>query len=670
MNLTIGPDILREYEGASRREWLVTNGLGGYASGSLSGANTRRYHGLLIAALIPPTGRMALLSKLEEIVVAGGQLYELSANQYPGALHPQGWQYLERFDNYPAPTFLYRPIPGLLLEKRIWMAHGEHTTFVRYKLIESTGAVDLRLAPLVCWKDFHAEMHPWEGLPSSLDTTAGETRIRFTPDSPILRLLAKGSHWEAGGYWHYNVEHQRELERGLDFREDLYCPGHFQLSLKPGAEVTFVATIETKAATSERAWAVLLERQAELIAGAKAEDDFARCLALAADQFSIEGNHEPSRPSKVVAAKRIARRSTIIAGYHWFSDWGRDTMIALPGLCLETGRFQLARDILTSFAGFVSEGMLPNRFPDQGEFPEYNTVDATLWYFEAIRRYVAIAPDGLELAREFWPVLADIFQWHIRGTRYGIQADRSDGLLRAGQLGVQLTWMDARVGDWVVTPRMGKPVEINALWFNALRTMEQLAEALGEPSHEYAEWADLAATGFRRAFVRPDGQGLYDVITKSGPDASIRPNQIFAASLHYSSLTPADRESVVRVVAENLLTPRGIRTLSPADSAYRARYEGGIGERDSAYHQGTVWPWLLGSFVEAHLKVHNDPEKARAFLRPLQEHLLEAGVGSISEVFDGDAPHLPDGCIAQAWSVAEVLRAWNLAGKANDDASI
>jgi len=655
--LTIERAELPTFVEASSREWLVTNGLGGYASGTLSGANTRRYHGLLIAALTPPTGRMNMLSKVEETVIVGAQATELSSNEYPGAIHPEGWPLLERFENYPVPTFYYDPAPGVTLRKRIWMARGENTTFLEYTLLESHATVDLRLTPLVCWKDFHAEMHPWDGFPLDLQVTEGEARIRYTPDSPELRLLAKGAPWEPAGYWLYNDVHARERERGLDYCEDLYCPGSLLLRLKPGASCTLIATIEATPTSAAKSWTALAERQERLATAAR--DDFARALTLAADQFVIERETPTTRrPSDPTT--QLPTRSTIIAGYHWFSDWGRDTMIALPGLCIETGRLEVARDILTSFAAYVDQGMLPNRFPDRGEAPEYNTVDATLWYFEAIRRYVEAAKDGAMLAKELWPTLADVIAWHVRGTRFGIGVDSSDGLLRAGVPGVQLTWMDARVGDRVITPRIGKPVEINALWIEALRTMERLAALAGQPECEYAERADLASASFQSKFVRADGLGLYDVVGDDRPDPSIRPNQIIAVSLPSCPLSAIEQRSLVRTVEQHLLTPYGLRTLSPRDPAYCAHYGGGVAERDSAYHQGTVWPWLLGPFVAAHLKVFGQPEVARAFLEPVRAHLLEAGIGSISEVFDAEPPFRPNGCIAQAWSVAEVLRAWKL----------
>jgi predicted glycogen debranching enzyme len=648
MQLTIGRDILTDFESASHHEWLVTNGIGGYASGSLSGANTRRYHGLLVAALTPPTGRFVLLSKVEETVCIEGDTFELSSNQYPGAVQPQGHQYLERFDAYPSPTFHYRPTEGVLLEKRIWMDRGANTAYVRYELAQASEAVDIRLTPLVCWKDYHSEMRSWDGFPAHAQGRLGELEVRATADAPLLRLLAPGARWQPAGYWHYNVEHAREKDRGLEFQEDLYCPGHFHVNLKPGEAVTLTASIELIPTEPDRSWRNLLSRQEQLLQTAPAED-LGRALTLAADAFVID-----------LAANDALERSTIIAGYPWFTDWGRDTMISLPGLCLTTGRHKVAREILLSYTPWVSQGMIPNRFPDVGEEPEYNTVDATLWYVHAIKQYVKQAPDGATLIRELWPILTDIINWHLRGTRYGIQVDEDDRLLRAGEPGVQLTWMDARVGDWVVTPRIGKPVEINALWVNALQSMADFAEIIGSDSKPYARLAVLATRSFRKAFVRSDGLGLYDVVADDGPDASIRPNQVFAVSLSNTLLSTGVQKAVVDVVEKELLTPRGLRTLSPRDTAYHGRYEGGMAERDGAYHQGTVWPWLLGAFAEAHHRVYRDKAKARAFLKPLKDHMLEAGVGSLSEVFDGDAPHRPDGCIAQAWSVAEVLRARRL----------
>ncbi len=373
-------------------------------------------------------------------------------------------------------------------------------------------------------------------------------------------------------------------------------------------------------------------------------------LVLAADQFIVRRSL-PDDPDG----------RSVIAGYPWFGDWGRDTMISLPGLTLVTGRHDVAARVLRTFARFVDRGMLPNRFPDEGETPEYNTVDATLWYFEAIRAYHA-ATDDDGLLGDLFPVLQEIVEWHRRGTRYHIQVDPDDGLLYAGEPGVQLTWMDAKVGDWVVTPRIGKPVEINALWYNALRSMADFARRLGEPLSPYEALAEQTVTGFAR-FWNQDTGYCYDVIHgPDGDDPALRPNQLFAVSLPHSPLSPSQQRAVVDVCARRLLTSHGLRSLARDDPAYIGHYGGDRRQRDAAYHQGTVWSWLIGPFVTAYLRVYDDRERARSFLQPFIHHLVDHGVGSISEIFDGDAPFAPRGCIAQAWSVGEVLRAWSAVG--------
>ncbi len=646
VSLSLGPEVLNDYGLASRREWLITNGAGAFGMGTLAGANTRRYHGLLVAALNPPTGRMVALSKLEEAVVAWGERSDLSANQYPGAIHPAGFRHLNRYSPYPTPTWLYRVGDSIQIEKCIWMERGRNTTFVRYTVKRAPAPLQLQLTPLVCWKDYHTEMRRWDGFP--LQTLMGDHRIelQLDPHGHVLRLMTTHGHIEPAGYWHESIEHQAERERGLDWYEDLYCPAHLVATVSQGDAITLTATMEPGEPDADASWTAMAARHESLAAASPAPDAFARRLSVATDAFIVE-------PSDRVA------RATVIAGYPWFTDWGRDTMIALRGLCVTTKRLATARQILTAFAEHADQGMLPNRFPDSDEKPEYNTVDATLWYFRAIEAYVDVAPDGSELVRELWPVLRDIVDCHNRGTRYGIGVDPSDGLLRSGEPGVQLTWMDAKVGDWVVTPRMGKPVEINALWYAALRAMGRFARTQGEPAEPYDEQADRVRASFQQ-FVRPDGQGLYDVLAPEGPDPAIRCNQTFAVSEAPDLLSDEQARSVVDTAEKHLWTRVGMRTLAPSDPAYRPRYEGGPLERDGTYHQGTVWPWPIGSFVEAHYRVYGDAAKARALLAPLAECLTDDCVGNLAEVYDGDAPHRPNGCPAQAWSVAEVLRAWCL----------
>ena len=648
-------DLLQHWDEASRREWLVTNGIGGYASASVAGANTRRYHGLLVPAFSPPLGRAVLLSKLEEEVRVEDELYQLSANKYPSVVQPQGFRHLTYFNTRPVPTFTYIfHEETVVLEKRVWMAHGENTVYIHYTLVKAPEPVRLGLVPLLAYKDYHTEQHRWDGFTGDL-TFEPDGRLQFvafpTARPLFLHVRPPFSFADHSG-WFYNFEHPREQERGLEFTEDLYCPGRFNGVLSPGQTITLTATVEAeRPAAPEDALAAELARQKALLAQANVPPgDAAReALTLAADQFLIEKSDKVSR-------------ATVMAGYPWFTDWGRDTMIALPGLCLTTGRHAVAREILTSFAGAVRDGLLPNRFSDSGQGAEYNTVDASLWFFHAVYAYVQASGDWEFTQAKMLPVLQTILDAHIKGTDYGIGVDPSDGLLHAGEPGVQLTWMDAKVGDWVVTPRTGKPVEINALWHNALCVTAELAGRAGQAdlAADCRNRAAQAKDSFARLFWNPATRSLFDVIGPDGrPDASVRPNQIFAVSLPFPVVEGDDARTVVDQVAASLLTPFGLRTLAPGSPDYRGRYApGDPAARDGAYHQGTVWPWLLGAFCDAHLKVYGDKAKTRALLGALLgPGLSEYGVGSLAEVFDGDPPHAPNGCPAQAWSVAEVLRA-------------
>lgn len=639
---SFGPAELSDFGSAAAREWLAVNGIGGFASGSVAGANTRRYHALLVAALGPPFGRMALLSRLEERVTVQGESFALAANQYAsGMIHPDGWRYLAEFAPWPVPTWTYRMPGDTVLIKRIYLARGKNTVYVTYTLREAPASVTLTLFPYVVWKSYHAEMHPWPGFPARQGFEVGGCFLQATDDAPTLRLRAPGAKWSPTNWWHERILHERERERGLDCEEDLYCPVAADLTLRAGQTVAFTATIEEEEPEDPTlALAAVRAHQAKLLAAAgdAAGDDAGRDLVLAADQFVVT----------------TGGRATVLAGYPWFTDWGRDTMIALPGLCLATGRADVAREILQSFAVHVSEGMIPNRFPDAGETPDYNTVDATLWYVHACERYVEATGDA-EFQRRLLPTLEEIARAHLRGTRYGIGVDPEDGLLAAGEPGVQLTWMDAKIGDWVVTPRTGKPVEINALWIEALRILA--AWKSEGPDGIYTRHADRAAAAFVKTFVRPDGLGLYDLIRPDGtPDAAVRPNQAIAAALPRSPLSEEQVRSVVDVIAAELLTPYGLRTLARSDPAYRPRYGGGPLERDGAYHQGTVWPWPLGPFIDAYRRAYGDEAAIRRFLAPLEAHLRDYGVGGVAEVFDGDPPHRPNGCPWQAWSVSELLR--------------
>lgn len=657
MNLDFGRDVCGNLANAKKREWLVTNGIGGFASGTVAGLLSRRYHGLLMAALQPPLGRTLLLTKIDEtaeydgIYPNSGKFYPLHTNWWAsGEVEPNGYFYLNRFHlEGTTPVWTYG-IANALLEKRIWMQPGANTTYIQYRLVRATGALTLEARAFVNYRDYHQTtiMNDWD---PDISPVENGLRLQIFDEAVPFYLLSDKAAFYPQFDWYEDFFLSVEEYRGQnDVEEDHIYAAQIRYTLQPGESLTLVASTEADpnldggtAYAVRRAYEQSLLDQAGDFAAAS---EPIRQLILAADQFVVK------RPTT-----RDPNGRSLIAGYHWFSDWGRDTMVALPGLTLTTGRPDVAASILRTYAQFVDMGMIPNRFPDVGEKPEYNTVDATLWYFEALRAYYEATGDR-KLLGEMFPVLKDILKWYERGTRYNIQMDKTDALIYAGEAGVQLTWMDAKIGDWVVTDRIGKPVEINALWYNALRTMAEFARQLSEPSGQYDALADRVRAGFGRFWNHQMGY-CYDILDgPDGNDLSLRPNQLLAISLQHSPLTPAQQRSAVDACARHLLTANGLRSLSPDDAAYIGHYGGDQLARDSAYHQGTVWGWLIGPFVSAHLRVYNDPAQARSYLYPLLHHLADHGVGSISEIFDGDPPFTPRGCIAQAWSVAEVLRAW------------
>jgi predicted glycogen debranching enzyme len=649
-----GREICSDVDVAERREWLCTNGLGGFASATVAGTLTRRYHGLLVAALAPPLGRTLVAAKLEEDVAYGAGTWALGANRWAdGIVAPQGFRHLERFRlDGTTPVWTYA-CGDALLEKRIWMEPGANTTYVHYEVLRAAEPLGLTLRALVNYRDYHGTTRG-DGWTMQITPVEGGLRVRAFDGATPLLMLAPGTEAQAAHAWYHRVALARERERGLDAEDDHLHAGSFRATLRAGESITLVLSTEpAPSADGAGAWRRRQAHEADLLArwrrgwpGAARAPAWIRHLVLAADQF--------------VARRPLADEPegmTIIAGYHWFGDWGRDTMIALPGLALATGRPELAARVLRTFARFLDRGMLPNRFPESRETPEYNTADATLWWVEAIRAtHAATGDDGL--LKELFPALESVVDWHRRGTRYGIGEDPVDGLLRAGEPGVQLTWMDARVGDRVVTPRIGKPVEINALWYNALRAMAGFARRLRLPAGPWDAAADRVRAGFDRFWYARGGY-CYDVLEgPEGDDRALRPNQVLAVALPESPLGLERQRRVVDVCARHLLTSFGLRSLAATESAYCAHCTGGPRERDGAYHQGTVWGWLLGPFALAHARAHGDRLAARAFLEPMAHHLDDYGVGSIAEIFDADAPFAPRACIAQAWSVAETLRAW------------
>lgn len=657
MTLDFGREICGNLDAAEVREWLVTNGIGGYASGTVANLNTRGYHGLLVAALKPPLERTLLLTKLDETAEYDGSVYPLFANRWSeDRLDPHGYRQIESFHlegTIPVWRFAFG---DAILEKRIWMQQGTNTTYIRYDLERGTQPLKLSIKALVNYRDYHSRTNAdsWRMRVESIER--GVRIIAFAESIPFYLLSDRGLALPVH-QWYYNFELSRERDRGLYYLDDNLHATNFFATIEPGQSLTLIASTESNPDFNSKEQLELRRTyEQNLLTTWQSSHsneinapDWIKQLVLAADQFIVQ-RPLPNNPDG----------KTIIAGYHWFSDWGRDTTIALAGLTLATGRPEVARSIIYTFSQYVSQGMLPNRFPDDGApltDADYNTVDAALWYFEAVRAYHEMTGDD-ELLNQLFPILAEIIDWHCQGTRYNIKLDLNDGLLYAGAEGVQLTWMDAKVGNWVVTPRIGKPVEINALWYNALRSMSKFSQRLGKTHNAYETMAETTFKRFRQ-FWNPNKGYCFDVLdTPVGNDCSLRPNQIFAVSLPESPLTLAQQRSVVEICARMLLTSHGLRSLARNETEYQGYYTGNQFQRDRAYHQGTVWGWLLGPFVLAHLRVFNDRVRAKEFLKPLAHHLTTAGVGSISEIFDGDAPMQPKGCIAQAWSVAEILRAW------------
>jgi predicted glycogen debranching enzyme len=652
--VTFGREVCGNLDAAEAREWIVTNGIGGFASGTIAGCMTRRYHGVLIAALQPPVGRMQLVAQVDEIVRYADSEYALATHQWvSGIVDPKGFLNIQSFRlEGMTPVWTYA-LADALLEKRIFMRQGENTTYIEFTLLRANGPIEMELKALVNYRDFHGTTQAGDWHMNIEAVQNGVKVVAFNGATPFYLKVA-GATCEPRHEWYRGCFLPVEKERGLDDHEDHLFAAAFRTKLAVGNSVSFAATTEAQdALDSAGARTNRSEQEATVletwrVANAKAADcaNWLPQLVLAADQFIVKRSL-PEFPDG----------RSIIAGYHWFGDWGRDAMIALPGLTLATGRAEVARQILLAFAGFVDGGMLPNNFPDAGGKPQYNTVDAALWYFEAVRQYFAATQDGRTLLQLF-PTLAEMIDAHVKGTRYNIRVDPADGLLYAGAPGVQLTWMDAKVGDWVVTPRTGKPVEVNALWINALETIAGFARLLARPSGGYEKLSAKAQKNFQK-FWNEERGCCFDVIDVPGVgnDEALRPNQIFGVSLPVSPLTEDQRKAVVDVCAQQLLTSYGLRSLAPREKGYQGHYSGGPRDRDAAYHQGTVWGWLLGPFVLAHLRVYGDRAEAMRFLEPLGISVHMYGLGTLGEIFEGDAPFTPHGCIAQAWTVGEVLRA-------------
>lgn len=623
-------------------EYVEANGLGGYAAGTFSGAHSRRYHGLLVASLQPPVERQVVVSKIDETIVLNGEFHHLGCNQFPGTLYPFGVQYLSSFQRGLFPEWTYR-VKNITLKKSIAAIHGSNTTVVLYDVIDADEKFTLDLQAFYSCRDFHSLSHVNDHIGRPYIFEKGVFRTMNYQGSPEFFISVPRSSFTENQTWYRSFEYVEEQRRGMDFEEDLYTHGKFSLQLRKGSKLAVVVSLtDPTHLDGTRLFREEKKRREKLIDKFSGGEQTKR-LVLAADQFVV----------------RRDDAFTIIAGYPWFSDRGRDTMISITGLCLVTGKHQVAKKILQKFPRYVSEGMLPNRFPDYGEAPQYDTIDVTLWYFHAVYKFYRYTNDK-DFVRLIIPTLRDIIDWHYRGTRHNTHVDKGDELLSGGEPGVQLTWMDAKIGDWIVTPRNGKAVEVNALWYNALCVMRFLMSELNhiKDAEAYQQLSTLVERSFHEEFWNDERGCLFDYVDGDNRSTDVRPNQLYAIGLPFPVLKGEHAVKVLEIVRDQLLTPRGLRSLSPLSSQYKSIYQGGVYERDSAYHQGTVWSYLIGIYIDALFAVQGEiaREEATQLIKGLFNHLDEAGLGSISEVFDGDPPHRPGGCVATATSVAELLR--------------
>ena len=643
-------------------EWIVTNGLGGYASGPVRGGLTRRFHGLLIASLAAPAGRMLVLPVLRVALVSGDRVRVIDDEDVDNPSTVRA-RLVEFRLELGLPVWIY-DVDGVRLTKRVVMPYGQNTTHAMFSIEGGSGW--LRLQPLISVRPHENQVDTIAQAPHRLDAHDGWAELEPAPSHPIVRWKTRGRTicQQFSEARTSAVSYSIEQERGYDHQGELWTPGWIDVEIAPEAEVAFTISTESREAVDAEVPGEALARERarreQLLATAGQPcDPVIAELTLAADQFVVLPVGRPIEIARARAAGDEPR--TVIAGYHWFTDWGRDTMISLEGLTLATGRTTEAGCILRTFGHHVRDGLIPNMFPEGERLGLYHTADATLWFFHAIHRYVERTGDRGTL-HGLLPVLIDIIEHHLAGTRFGIGVDAADGLLRQGADGYQLTWMDAKMGDWVVTPRRGKAVEINALWHNALRLMAAWTAEAGdaERAAQYGAAGDRAQASFNRRFWNPATGHLFDVVDgETGDDPACRPNQVFAISLEHPVLDRERWQPVLDVVVEKLLTPYGLRTLSPDHPDFKATYHGDLRTRDAAYHQGTAWPWLLGSFIDAWLRANpGDRARARQWLAALPEDLRGSGLGTISEIYDALPPQRPAGCISQAWSVAEVLRAW------------
>jgi predicted glycogen debranching enzyme len=647
--ISLGADCLSTYEEGIKREWIIGNGLGGYASSTVIGVSTRTYHGLLVAAPENSPGRFVLLSSFDEEISTDEDIYKLAVHKYPGTISPTGFNYLSEYTQNPFPLWVYQP-GDFTVKKKIFLVHNSNMTCVLYDIESKKEEALLKIFPLVNSRDFHYTARSGYLSFSQKTDSSG---VKLESSNGFTFYLSSNLEYHSDPRWYYNLEYDAEKQRGLNSQEDNFNPGYFESKLKSGTSRFFIAA-STEDISSlnlrkvDELYKRTVNRQNLLVLNSRLRDPFALKLLRATDTFTVKNT--------------FSGENTVIAGYHWYSDWGRDTMISLTGLFLIPYRHEEARSVLMNFARYCRKGLIPNTFPAFGGEPVYNTVDASLWFIHAVSRYFAYTSNFLFLA-DIWDTIEAIIDNYRKGTDFGIGMD-SDHLI---QQGPQLTWMDAKIGEWAVTPRAGKACEINALWYNALKIASSLGTLLGKEVFLYEMLADGVASNFENTFWNSETNCLFDLIYRDEvgnevKDPAIRPNQIFAVALPNTMLPPDKEKAIVDRVEKDLLTPFGLRSLSCDHPLYKGQYHGDALTRDTAYHNGTAWPWLLGAYVRAYRKVHNYSEKSledmKALLEGFNTHLESAGLGTVSEVFNGDYPHSPGGCIAQAWSVAEILRAY------------
>lgn len=653
MQTVFDSSVTKKYETAKSREWIITNGLGSYASSTIIGLNTRGYHGLLVAALDPPIRRVLFLSKFEEEVDVGGRKYLLAVNKYPGTIYPQGHLHLEQFHFERYPVFVYR-LGTAILEKTVFMPYNDNTTLTTYKLIESDSSIKITISPIINHRDFHGRTHedPRWNFTQSMNPKGVE--IRAFAGATTLFLQSDIAPYTPTGMWYKNFIYETSAERGEPESEDQYNPGFFATKLDQGYQVSILASLRNQQTFSTEGLRYReMQRLRKLSARLPQQDSFFLMLADAADTFLVKRKSTGSK--------------SIVAGYHWFGDWGRDAMISIPGLTIVTKREDEGKEIIKTFLSYLQDGLIPNTLPDSLNQPNYSTIDAALWLINAA--YSVYSETGsLDFVREIYSKLEEIITAYTNGTKFGIGMD-GDGLIRGGTEQTALTWMDAWVDGKPVTPRFGKPVEVSALWYNSLRAMERFAKDLGIESDE-AEYAAIAKktwASFNEKFWDNERECLYDVLQDGDRgDKKTRSNQIIALSLPFPVLDEANTHRwrlVLRTIEAELLTPVGLRSLSPFDKQYWGQCTGEASARDTAYHQGTVWPWLFGSYVTAYLRVFPPEPKTIAFVQqlysPFKKRMTEAGIATVSEIYDGDPPNLARGCISQAWSIAEILRSYS-----------